>query len=730
MSENRSYIWPNLAGGPVLTDKQGIDYLIIADDQTRIEAHFLKPVVAALVSPALYRIEGGDRVKTVTILQAIKKSDRVIELVLDRFGDWAPYRLVISDDVWNALDIDPVFSWVSFSFKVNCPNDLDCKAHLPGFEKFPALGDFDYQAKDYESFKQAMLDRLSLTIPDWWDRAEADFGIALVDLLAYVGDRLSYYQDRVAAESLLTTARARQSVSGHLKLIDYALDPGETATAVVYFEVGYDVTIPEGTEVETPAPDIPSAKPVPFTLRMPFPAYRDLNRLQLYDFSHPSLAIPKGALQTAIVGHPEGIEQGSTIVVVKDFNDTTASGRRKITGEFHLITLSSQPAYKKSFDGTDITVLTWDESCALPWDLPLSGGVVLGNIARLCHGKTHQQSFYVDGTLESYDLPEGPLGYQNGEPMIRLTIDGEVWNRVTSLKESRPYDMHYQVVDLDDEKNRILFGDNVNGFRPERNSIVEIEYQTGIGTRGNVAAGTLTRLPGEVKGVTFVTNLFAGENGRDPETEEHGKRWGPKIIKIQERAVTFADYEREAMRVPGVSRAMARFVWTGSWVTVRVTIDPEGTEELSDELKAAVYRHLVSRKMAGYDIQIFPVRYVPLKIGMRFCLNERAFRDQVFRDLNSALGNTVGADGVKGLFHPDNWTFAQGVKLSSLYAAAARVQGIECAEVTVFKRLRKPKGDEMEKGEIPMQWDEIAQMDNDRDFPERGTLDLELAGGR
>jgi hypothetical protein len=728
MSTPSSYIWPNLAGGPVLTDKQGIDYLLVSSDQMELEVHFLKPAATALTDPAHYWIEGGDRVKAIAILEAAKAGDRVIRLTLDRFGDWAPYRLSISGDALTGLDLDPVFSRVTFSFKVNCPNTIDCKPHLPGFERFPALKNFDYQAKDYESFKQAMLDRLTHTIPDWWDRAEADVGITLVDLLAYAGDRLSYYQDRVAAESLMVTARSRQAVSGHLKLIDYVLDPGETATALVYFEVGRDMIIPAGTGMGTPALERPSE--IMFTLEENFPAYRDLNRLRLYDYSHPSLVLPKGALQVAVVNHLEGLDAGSMLVVARNFHDEQTFGKRKITGAFHLVELAAPPLYKTSFDGVDITVLTWDASFALPWDIPLSQGALLGNVARLSHGKSRSHFLYVDGKLESCDLPEGPLGYRDSKPMISLTIDGEQWTRVTSLRESSPHDRHYQVVDLNEDKNRLLFGDNVNGFRPEPASIVEIDYHTALGSAGNVAAGTLTRLSSETPGITFVANLFPATNGRDPETEEQGKRRGPKKIKEQERAVTLSDYEREAMSVPGVSRAMARFIWTGSWVTVRITIDPEGTEELSVTLKAAVYQHLVSRKMAGYDIQLFPARYVPLDIGLSFCLNSRTFRDQALQDLTSALGNSAGADGVKGLFHPDNWTFGQGVKLSSIYAAVARVRGIECAEVTTFKRLRKPAADELSKGVLPMQWDEIARMDNDRNFPERGRLVIQLTGGR
>lgn len=720
MSTQAAYIWPNLAGGPVISDRQGIDYLLVLPGQTDLEVHFLKPVSSELTEGRLYRIVGGERITIINVMEAIQVDDKVVRLTLDRFGDWAPYRLTLAESIWQEANIDPVFAAVDFSFKVNCPQEIDCRAHLPGFDRFPALRNFQYQAKDYESLKQAMVDRLAMTMPQAWDRAEADLAMMLVDLLAFAGDRLSYYQDRVAAESQLKTARARESVAGHLQLLDYALDPGETATVLVAFEVQKDMTVPAGTQVRTAARSF--EMPVTFTLREPFPAFTDLNRLRLYDFGHPSLIIPEGALQVTILGHPEGLGEGSRLVL--------RQGEELSGWQYHLVELAGKPVLKKAPDGTDITVLTWGTDQALPWDAALSRSDLVGNIGELDHGTTWTASLYVDGVLEHYDLPEGPLGYRTAEPLITVKVDGELWQRVISLRESQPYDRHFQVADRDDGRNRVLFGDNVNGLRPEQYARIEVEYHAGLGTAGNVAAGTLSELAKEVPGVRSVRNFFPAREGREPETAEHGKMWGPKRLRDQLRAVTPDDYAREAMSVPGVFRAIARFVWTGSWVTVRVTLDPLGTEELSGDLRRAVLDHLHSRKMAGYDLEIASARYVPLKIRVRCCLQELAFRDQVLRDLRTALGSGVGADGVKGFFHPDRWTFGQGVKLSHLYAAVARVQGIECAEVLTFERLRKPQSDELTEGEIPMQWDEIARLDNDPNFPERGRLDLELVGGR
>ena len=49
--------------------------------------------------------------------------------------------------------------------------------------------------------------------------------MVLIELLAYMADILSYYQDRIANEAFLSTAQERRSVIEHLRLIGYEM-PG------------------------------------------------------------------------------------------------------------------------------------------------------------------------------------------------------------------------------------------------------------------------------------------------------------------------------------------------------------------------------------------------------------------------------------------------------------------------------------------------------------------------
>lgn len=109
---------------------------------------------------------------------------------------------------------------------------------------------FDFASRDYDNIRRDLLNRASRTIPEWVDRDPADFGVALVDLWAYMGDILHYYVDRAANESFLTTATQRESVLGLANLFDYTPRFRSPAQGTVYVTntESASTTIPAGTK--------------------------------------------------------------------------------------------------------------------------------------------------------------------------------------------------------------------------------------------------------------------------------------------------------------------------------------------------------------------------------------------------------------------------------------------------------------------------------------------------
>ena len=105
-------------------------------------------------------------------------------------------------------------------------------------------------AKDYASFRQLLVDLIPQLNPGWIERNPSDLGMALLELLAFEGDNLSYFQDAVANEAYLDTARQRTSAKKHARLVDYPMHDGRNAWAFVHFEVGSDgERVPLGTKL-------------------------------------------------------------------------------------------------------------------------------------------------------------------------------------------------------------------------------------------------------------------------------------------------------------------------------------------------------------------------------------------------------------------------------------------------------------------------------------------------
>ena len=83
----------------------------------------------------------------------------------------------------------------------------------PNLVNFPV----DYLARDFISFRNALLDFAAQRYP-WSQTIEADAGVMLAEVMAALGDDLSYIQDRYAREAYLETATQRRSLRYHTQV--------------------------------------------------------------------------------------------------------------------------------------------------------------------------------------------------------------------------------------------------------------------------------------------------------------------------------------------------------------------------------------------------------------------------------------------------------------------------------------------------------------------------------
>ena len=306
---------------------------------------------------------------------------------------------------------------------------------------------------------------------------------------------------------------------------------------------------------------------------------------------------------------------------------------------------------------------------------------------------------------------------------LKVWVDGELWIEAPSLLELGPFDKSYSVFVDEDGIATVIFGDGVNGKIPIEGSNIKVTYRTGTGRVGNVGFNVLTQFPSAFSDIVEkVTNPLPGQSGVDIESADEAKMLAPHYIRMQQRAVTPKDYEAVAEEHSLVSRAKARFVWTGSWHTVFVSIDPREPSKLitsrreSDQrlrtIQEEVERMLVLKKMAGYDIQVSPPDYVPLRLELMVCVKPDYFVMPVKDSVESALNDQINADGSKGFFHPDRITFGQPIHVSDIYKAVMGVVGVLSVTIKKFKKIsdQDEKSKEyLDQGYLPVKRDRDSQ---------------------
>jgi hypothetical protein len=411
----------------------GIDFVVVSGKH-ELKVHFVNKLHHEL-SPESIRIEGGARVRNIKVIGVSKDPEGAPNVLIVRLsepGDFASYTLRLIDPAHPKSapsGYDPAFAAADFSFKFKTRSEFDPRRQLVAPETPFAEPIIDYLAKDYSSFRRLLLNRLATVSPDWKEPHLPDVGVALVELLAYVGDYLSYQQDAVATEAYLGTARRRVSVRRHARLIDYHMHDGCNARAWVQVQVqghpGREVKLSRGEnqfltgidgeavqgDIENPVIEYSSAEyekaltrgVVIFEPMHDVSLYPEHNEMRFYTWSDTRCCLPRGATRATLEGHFPKLGAGQVLIFEESCDPYSGEAGDSDVRMCHVVRLTHVGLAIDALDGgTKITEITWAEADALSSPLCISARadaehnerdinnvtVARGNIVLVDHGQT------------------------------------------------------------------------------------------------------------------------------------------------------------------------------------------------------------------------------------------------------------------------------------------------------------------------------------------------------
>lgn len=319
----------------------------------------------------------------------------------------------------------------------------------------------------------------------------------------------------------------------------------------------------------------------------------------------------------------------------------------------------------------------------------------------------------------------------DARPAIHLVDDaGETWLAREDLLASGPDDPHFVVETEHDGTAMLRFSRGANGRIPDAATAFTAQYRVGNGAMGRIGSGALAHVVSDDTAVAGVENELPSFGAVEPESREEIVRDAPEAFRVQERAVTDADYVELAGGFPTVQRCAVTRRWTGSWLTVFVSADRTGGIDVDAEFEAGLRTHLEPYRLAGVDLEVDGARNVPIEVVLTVCAAPDHAEGDVRAGVADALSSGVRPNGTPGLFHPDRRTLGEPVRISDIIAAAQAVPGVVSVEVSTFRRLRRPDTSGLDTGRIDIDRLEVARLDDDPNFPDLGVLTVDVRGGR
>jgi hypothetical protein len=286
---------------------------------------------------------------------------------------------------------------------------------------------------------------------------------------------------------------------------------------------------------------------------------------------------------------------------------------------------------------------------------------------------TPNQQFILKQSPLTYVQAPTPTGSLSS---LQVMANGAAWTAVPSLYNQPPTAQVYATLNLSGGAAEVEFGDNVEGATlPTGQNNIQASYRVGIGSAGNVAAGTVTTLVSRPLGVSGVNNPLAATGGQDPQSVDDVRANAPLSVLTLGRAVSITDYQNFAATFAGIVKASAIWIANGPYRGVFLTVASAGGVYLPPGNLTLANLVTALQNYGNPNVAIYPASFYETTFGLTadLCYNP---------SYNATAAEAAVLQLLQQTYSFGTHTFGQGASSDEVAALIQSVPGVVAVNVT------------------------------------------------
>ena len=548
--------------------------------------------------------------------------------------------------------------------------------------------DIKYVNKDFGDFRAQLIEYAKNYFPDSYnDFTPTSPGMMFIEMAAYVGDVLSFYQDTQLQETYLQHAKNPANLYNLAYTMGYR--PKTTTVAEVDVEVTQLVSATPSGE-----PNWTQALRVPANTRLKSTTAGQVNFYieKAIDFSFSSSYDP-----TEIVVEEINQITGEPVVFLLTKTVKAISGEVKTISQ----TIDSAERFKTiTIEDTsiiDIISITENNGNIIWREVPFLGQDTLFIEEANAEADANKVPYKL--ILEKVPRRFVTRFTSTGELQIQFGagITGEEDTVITPDPTNVGIGSNQGLSRIDyayDPSN--FLSTKAYGSAPS-NTVLEIKYLTGGGVTANIPANSLNTLVGFGGAFTDPTNSLtfnnpeAASGGRDGDTVEELRQNTMRAFNEQSRAVTLQDYTVRALALPSKFGSIAKVYVTQD----QLTNTNSKTDSIIDSnpLSLSMYTlaydnnsNLVNTtNTLRNNLKTYLSEYMLLTDAINlkdaFVINIQVEFDIIVRPNYSGRDVLLSCTNrLKDYFKINKWNINQPINLSSIYTLLDREKGVQTVQ--------------------------------------------------